>query len=83
MEAFSILDVFKNILNSDGWQCELESVFTADSEKQPSIIQEVAEIIRQLELNQALIEVTKLLRLILIIPAIFAPVRDLLRHWSV
>lgn len=69
MEAFSSLDACKNILDLDGLRCELKSVYAADFSKQASSIQEVANIIRELELNQALAEVTKLVRLILTVPA--------------
>ena len=54
MEAFSTLVVLK-------W--ELKSVYAADFAKQASRIQEFTEIIQELELNQALAEVTKLLHL--------------------
>ena len=50
----------------------VKSVYAADFAKLGSSIQEVAEIIRRLELSQARTEVTKLLRLILTIPAISA-----------
>ena len=49
-----------------------ESVYTADLAKKASRIQEFAEIIRELKLNQVLAKVTKLLRLILTIAAISA-----------
>uniref|UniRef100_A0A0L8G6U0 HAT C-terminal dimerisation domain-containing protein n=1 Tax=Octopus bimaculoides TaxID=37653 RepID=A0A0L8G6U0_OCTBM len=68
-ETFSSLNVYKNILELDGLKCELKSVYAADFAKQVSSIQEVADIIWELELNQALAEVTKLLHLILTIPA--------------
>ena len=61
MEAFSTSGVYKK------WQ--LKSVHATDFAKQVSSIQEVADTIRELEWNQALAEVTKLLRLILTIPA--------------
>ena len=48
---------------------KLKSVNVADFAKQVSNIQEVAEIIQELEQNQALAEGTKLVYLILIIPA--------------
>ncbi|CAI9719171.1 Hypothetical predicted protein [Octopus vulgaris] len=65
METFSFLNIYKNILELDGMKCELKSVYAADFAKQASSIQEVANIIQELELNQALTEVIKLLRLIL------------------
>ena len=70
MEAFSNLDVYKNVL--DLHSSKLKSVSTAEFVKQTSSIQKVTEIIQELELNPALAEVTKLLHLILIIPATFA-----------
>ena len=69
MEAFSTLDVHKKILNLDGLKCKLDSDYAADFAKQASSIQEVTEIMKELELNKALAEVTKLLCLILIISA--------------
>ena len=69
MEAFSTWDVYENILDLDGLKCELKSLYAADIPKQSSSIQEVAEIVRKLELNQTLAEVTKLLYLLLTIPA--------------
>ena len=69
MEVFSTFDAYTNILNLDGLKCELKSVYVTDFAKHTSSIQEVAEIIREFELNQVLAEVTKLLRLTLTIPA--------------
>ena len=69
MEAFSTLDVYKNILDWDRFECELKSVYVADFAKQTSSIQEVAYIILEFELNQALAKVIKLLHLILTISA--------------
>ena len=69
MEAFSILHVYKNIVDLDGLKCELKSVYAA---KSASSIHEDAEIIRELELNQTLAEETKLLHLILTKPGISA-----------
>ena len=52
MEEFSILDLYKkNILELDGLKCELKSVYATNFAKQASSIQEVAEIIRHLEVN--------------------------------
>ena len=62
VETFSTSDVYKNILDLDGLKCELKSVYTASFAK--SNIQEVAKMIEELELNQTLAKVTKLLRLI-------------------
>ena len=69
MDAFLTLDLYKNTLDLNGLNCELKSVYAADFVKQVSSIQEVAEIIQEFEINQALTEVTKFLCLILIIPA--------------
>ena len=68
IEAFSTLNAYKNYLDLDGLKCELKSVYAADFAKQASSTQEVTEIIWQLEINQTLAEVTKLLRLIVTIP---------------
>ena len=38
MEVFSILDIYKNILDLDGLKCELKSVYPADFAKQVSSI---------------------------------------------
>ena len=51
-------------------KCKLKSVYASYFAKQASSIQEIAEIIRKFELNQALAKETKLLRLILTVPAI-------------
>ena len=83
MEAFSTLDVYKKILDLDVLKCKLKSVYTVDFAKQASSIQDVTEIILQLELNQDLAEVTKLLPLILTIPATSASYErslSLLKH---
>ena len=53
-------------------RCELTSVDAVDFVKQSSSIQKVADIIREYKLNQTLVEVTKLLRLIFNIPGPFA-----------
>ena len=63
------LGFIENILDLVGLKGELKSVYAADIVKQSSSIQEIIEIIWELELNQLLAEVTKLLRLILTIPA--------------
>ena len=68
MKAFSTLD---------GLKCKLKSAHAADFAKQASSIQEVTEIVQELELNQVLAEVTKLLCLILIIPSTFASFESL------
>ena len=60
------------LLDFDGLKCELKTVDAADFAKQESNIQEVTEIIWECILNQILAEVTKLLNLILTIPATFA-----------
>ena len=44
MEPVSTLDVHKNILDLDGLECKLKSVYAADFAKQALSIQEVAEI---------------------------------------
>ena len=44
MEAFEILDVYKNILDLDGLKCELKSSYASDFAKQVSSILEVAEM---------------------------------------
>ena len=54
-----------NIFDLNVLKCELKSVYAADFANQSSSIQADTEIIRELEINQALAEVTKLLRLIL------------------
>ena len=46
MEAFSALEVYKNMFDLIGLKCELKSVYAVDFAKQASSIQEVAEIIR-------------------------------------
>ena len=56
MEVFLTLDVYKNILDLDGYLCKHKLVYAADFAKQASSIQEVAEIIWELELPK----VTKL-----------------------
>ena len=53
-------------------EIKLKSVDAADFAKQASSIQEVAEVIWELKLNQALAEVTRLLCLILTRPVTFA-----------
>ena len=58
-KEFSTLDVYKSILILDGLKRELKSVYPGDLAKPASSIQEVAEIIRELELNQSLAEVTE------------------------
>ena len=60
------------VFDLDGFKYNIKPVYAVDLAKQTSRIQEVAEIIRELELNQALAEVTKLLHLILTTPATFA-----------
>ena len=75
MKAFSTFN--KNLLDLDRLKCKLRSVYAADFEKQVSSIQEVTEIIWELEWNQVLAEVTKLLCLILTIPAISASFKRL------
>ena len=69
MKTFLTVDIYTNILNLDGLKCKLKSVYAADFAMQASSIKEVTEIIQELELNQAQAEVTKLLQLILTIPA--------------
>ena len=44
MEAFSTLDIYKNLLDLDGLKCKLKSVYATDFAKQASSIQEVIEI---------------------------------------
>ena len=56
-------------MNLDGLKCELKSVYATDFAKQALSIQEVTDIIQELELKQALAELTKLLCLNLNIPA--------------
>ena len=66
-EAFSTLDVYKNILGLVGLKCELKSVYAAEFAMQELNIQNVTEIIPEFERKQHLAEVTKLQRLIMII----------------
>ena len=47
----------------------MKSVYVADFAKQASSIREVAVIIQEVELNQALVDVIKFVHLILTIPA--------------
>ena len=69
MEMFSTLDVYKNILDLDGLKYEKKSVYAADFAKPALSNQEITEIKQDFEINQALREVTTLLRLILTITA--------------
>ena len=69
---FSTFDLYTNILDLEEFKCELKSVNVTEFAKQVSSIQKVTEIIRELEHNQALVEVTELLHLIRTIPATYA-----------
>ena len=62
MEMFSTVNVYKNKLDLDGLKRELKLDYAADVTEQASNIQEVAEIIWELETNQALADLTRLLR---------------------
>ena len=77
MKAFSTLNVSKNILQLGGLKFKLKSVYSADFAKESSHIQKIEEIIRELEQNQAITEVTKSLRLILTIPGTSASCENL------
>ena len=59
------------MLDLNGLKCKLDSVYAADFSKQASNVQDTIEMIQERELNQALIEVTKL-HLILTILVTFA-----------
>ena len=61
IEVFSTLDVYKNPLVLNGLKWEQKLAYASDFTKQTSTIQKVAEMIWELELNQALVEVTTLL----------------------
>ena len=59
-------------MSLDGLKCELKLVCIVDFVKQASSIQEVRKVTQELEQNQFLAEMTKLLGLILTIAAISA-----------
>ena len=68
MEAFLTLDINKKYIGF-GLEFELKLVYEANFSKQVSNIQEIAEIIQKFETDQTQAERTKLLCLILNVPA--------------